>query len=125
MSNTEIKLDSGAILNITMASFTDGNRLFKAVTKELEGLDLKEDTVQKMAFKLMSSNEVEKALWICMERATYNQVKLTSNVFEDATARGDYLNVAKEVMVFNLTPFLKGLDSVFAGILPKSTIVPK
>ncbi len=125
MENLKVTLVSGAELEVTLASFAEGHRLFKVVTKELETVDFKEDTVQKMAFKLISSESIEHALWPCMSRATYNKMKVNPDLFEDANVRGDFLSVAKEVLVFNLLPFSKGLDSVLSGFTAKSTETQK
>ena len=125
MENLKKILPSGAELEVTLASFAEGHRLFKVVTKELETIDFKEDTVQKMAFRLIASEAVEQALWPCMGRATYNQMKVNADLFEDAGIRGDFLAVAKEVLVFNLLPFSKGLDSVFSTFTQKNTDTQK
>ncbi len=107
------KLDSGANIEITLAPFTEGHRLFKTVARELEDLNFKEDTIQKMALKLISSEAVEIALWRCMERASYNKMKVNADLFENSEIRKDFFPVAKEVLIFNLTPFFANLASLF------------
>lgn len=121
MSTLSKTLNSGAVLNVTLADFPLGKRLFKAVTKELESLDFNEDTVAKMALRLISSDEIEEALWPCMGRVTYNSLKVTPALFEDSKIREDFLEVAKEVMVFNLTPFFASLGSILPTFAPKIT----
>lgn len=131
-------LDSGAKLKITIAPFSVGNRLLKAVTKELETVginlgmgkgklndffnaDVDTDGVinslKNVVFRLISSETIEVCLWECMERATYQPfgkevgLKITRETFEDEKVRGDYLIVAKEVLVANLSPFFPSLGS--------------
>ncbi len=127
MENLKKTLDSSAELEVTLSSFAEGHRLFKVVTKELEGVDFQEDTVQKLAFRLISSEEVEKALWPCMGRATYNKLKVNPDLFEDPSVREDFLIVAKEVLVFNLLPFSKGLglDALLKVLAGKNIGTPE
>jgi len=112
-------LESGAELTISLASFPEGHRLFKAVTKELQSIDLAEDTVQKLSMQLVSSEAIEQALWPCMARATYGGLKVNQELFEDAKIRCDFLEVMKEVLGFNLVPFSKNLGSLSTAIFRK------
>jgi len=122
--NKEITLDSGAKLNITLASFAEGNALFKAFSKVVgkAEIDGQEDIKNPLALKdlfcsLVYSDELEKCLWACMKRATYNGHKITPDTFEEIEARQDYLEVISEVGQFNLTPFLKSLYARFLPLL--------
>lgn len=133
-------LPSGATLMITMANFEKGNKLLKAVSHELESigislglgkgklqdffdLDIDKDgainTLKNAAARMISSDAIEQALWACMDAAAYNGVRITRSTFEDEKARGDYLIVAKEVLVANLTPFFPGLSSKFMTAVGK------
>lgn len=125
-------LDSGAKINITLADFEVCDRLLIAVSKELEGvginlgmksgsfadfmnMDINKDdainTLKNALLRLVSSTLIRPILWECMERVTYNGIKVTPKTFENAKERGDYLIVAKEVLASNLLPFLPGLSS--------------
>lgn len=144
----EKTLDSGATLNITVSSFAIGNKLLKTVARELEvvGINVglgsgrmeeffkvnlnKDDvfnTIKNVVARLVASEAVEAVLWECMERATYKPVgsesglKITRQTFEDEKARGDYLIVAKEVLVANLSPFFPGLLSKLSTGIKKAT----
>lgn len=128
-------LKSGATLEITMSPFVIGHKLFKAVAKEVGKVDIKIGSGSKSLEQLMESNvgdevlntlknifvsilasdEVEELLWVCMERAIYNNQKVTKDLFDNGDIASDYLEVAKEVMVLNLTPFTKGLRLLFEG----------
>jgi len=114
-------LESGVELTVSLASFPEGHRLFKAVTKELQSVDLAEDTVQKLSMQLVSSDAIEQALWPCMARATYNGLKVNQELFENAEARCDFLEVMKEVLAYNLVPFSKNLGSLSTAIFRKDT----
>ena len=125
--NYKKTLDSGAVLEVTMSPFGVGHRLLKVLMRELEGVNLtlgsmkdwKEmfegeglNTLKNVLSTLIASDALEEALFACMERATYNGVKITKDIFEDTNARGDYFIIAKEVAWFNLSPFFKNLRSL-------------
>ena len=101
MGNLLKALDSGAQIEVQAASFEKGHRLLQAVRKSSLPTDELVDVIL--------SSEVQPALWDCMAICLYNGAKITRDTFESDTARGDYLIVAKEVLVYNLTPFFKGL----------------
>jgi len=119
MENFKKILESGAELTISLASFAEGHRLFKAVTRELQNINLNEDTVQKLSMQLISSEAIEQALWPCMGRATYNGLKVTPELFENAETRCDFLEVMKEVLGYNLIPFSKNIGSLSTAIFRK------
>lgn len=112
-----VKLSSGAELDITLASFDEGEILMQACLKEIDSIPItsKEDHISifKSIFaRAILSKEIKNALKPCLERSTYNKVKLINNdVFEDEKARADYLPVLKEVLEYNLTPFFVNLIS--------------
>ncbi len=120
MENLKKKLESGAELDVTLAPFSDGHRLFKAVTKELQEINLSEDSVQKLSMRLLSSEPIENALWPCMARGSYNGLKINPDLFENAEARCDFLEVMKEVLAYNLLPFSKNLGSLSTAIFQKN-----
>lgn len=145
MGNLSKTLESGAKLDITMASFEVGLKLFKAVSYELEKVDLrlgikakslKElfdleisdaaiNTLKNVIMRIIASERVEEVLWQCMDKATYNNKRINKDIFEHEDARGDYLIVAKEVLWFNLSPFFKNLSSKFLELQEKSTSSPE
>lgn len=112
-----VKLSSGAELDITMASFDEGETLLDAVLEEIQGVAIhsKEDHLnifKNLFAKAKLSQKIKNALKPCLARTTYNKIKLVNNdVFEDENARKDYLPVLKEVLEYNLTPFFANLIS--------------
>lgn len=144
MANLKKVLPSGAELDITLASFAEGNKLLKAVMKEitnirlslgLSGKDLSFgnmnvnddaiNTIKNIVANIISSEEVESALWPCMSRATYNNKRVTKDLFEDEIVRQDYIIVMKEVLFYNLLPFFGNLASLLKSTLEKSTNTQK
>ena len=122
MANKVKTLSTGAELNITMASFQDSHRLFKAVMKEIGELGFNAEMNQRLMIKLLSSEAVESALWPCMARAAYNKIKVNQELFDlYEEARSDYIEIAGEVLGFNLNPFLKDLGSSLMNLKEKNT----
>jgi hypothetical protein len=129
-------LESGAVLELSICSFKEGTNLMKAVAKELKTTtiafgvkdaknfgdlfknitDDSMNTLKNLVVGLLSSEEIEAALWPCMERGTYTFNNLTrkinSDLFEDEKVRADYLPILKEVLVFSLAPFFSSLKSL-------------
>ena len=121
---------------MTLAPFGAGHKLFKAVLAEIEtvklNLGLGEflnrevdgealDTIKNLIVRLLSSERVEEALWVCMGRATYRGKKINPDLFEDELARADFVPVCKEVLGYNLSPFFKNLGSMLSALKLKST----
>ena len=131
MENLKVKLSSGAELEVTLAPFQDGHRLFKAVTRELKTFDLAEGTVENLSMLLVSSDDIDAALWPCMARAVYKTaecpagLKVVPSLFENEEARGDLLDIQREVLGFNLTPFSKAIGSLSKATLKKDISILK
>lgn len=121
----EVVLPSGAKLKITPSSFAVSKELFQAVSEELKSLSISASTeIDINLFKDffcagLSSKKIEKCLWECMKKATYNDLKITEDTFEPVEAREDYLQVMFEVAKENITPFMKSLFASFGDILKK------
>lgn len=131
-------LKSGATLDITRSPFVTGHKLFKTILKELKDVNLKLglkeghsigevfnleltddaiNTAKNGILTLMSSQDIEDSIWECMGgRVLYNNKKVEPNLFNDETVAEDFLEIFKEVMVYNLTPFRKSLESLFPNI---------
>ena len=128
-------LDSGSILDLSICSFAEGNRLMKAVAKEIKNtqislgakgqmgdflkLQVGDDalnTIKNLVTGLLASDEIEAALWPCIERGTYNGIHIKKDIFEDEKVRADYIPILKEALVYNLSPFFKSLKSLVKDI---------
>ena len=120
-----VSLPSGAELEMTLAPFTEGERLFTATAEclksvsidgeiELENLTSSFNSLKSAVLNCLTSKELKEALLACLKRCTYNKQRITSwDIFEDIDARQDYLTVCWEVSKFNLAPFMKNLFSKF------------
>lgn len=123
----EVKLPSGAILKITPAAFEVAEELFQCVLAELKGVKLDPQAeVDVNMYKdslsvLLSSKRVRTAVWECMKRATYNDVKIDKDTFEPEAAREDYLKVCLEVAQLNVGPFMKNLYAELRPLLALTT----
>ena len=59
---------------------------------------------------------MEACLWDCLKTCLYNTKHIDRTTFEDVEARADFLPVVKEVMVYNLAPFFKNLNSLLSTL---------
>ena len=137
-------LESGAVLELSICSFAEGNRLMKAVAKEIKNtqislgakgqmgdflkLQVGDDalnTIKNLVTGLLASDEIESALWPCIERGTYDGVHIKRDIFEDEKVRADYIPILKEALVYNLSPFFKSLKSLVKDIPLVSTSTQK
>lgn len=133
MGNLIKTLDSGAKLEIQLASFENGHRLLKAIMKEVEGIEINAglnteinlSVIKNIVAKIIYSENIESALWACMNVVLYDGKKVSRETFEDENARADFLIVTKEVLVYNLTPFFKNLGSALSAIQEKFTNIQK
>lgn len=125
-----ITTDTGAKLEIGVASFKDCLKLKNVILSELSKVDIEIDkldfastdvnAILKPLLVVDSSEEVFEAVFKCAVRSKYNGEKITMELFEDTKAREDYYVVIIEVIKANLHPFFKGLASALKSIIPKN-----
>ena len=122
----EHKCKSGETLKIGVVPFRDAKGLFDAVSKEVKASkwdpsqQVDVNFIKDTALALISSEAVEKSLWVCMSRSMYKGLKITEETFEDVKAREDFLEVCYEVAKETLAPFMKNL---FAELQPLLELV--
>lgn len=128
-NNQKVSLPSGAELEITLAPFLEGEKLFSATAECLKGVKVDGNTevqdltsnlnsIKDMFLSCLTSQEMKSAILACLKRCTYNNQRITSwDIFDDAKAREDYLTVCWEVCKFNLAPFTKSLFSKFSALV--------
>lgn len=125
MTLIEVKLNSGAKLEMNVAPFADAKALYQACLKELAGIEFKGqmdqiEMMKSVICRSFASPEIERCLSKCFERCRYNGGKLTMDCFEPVEARDDYMQVCIEVGKVNIMPFLK---SLYAEYLQFSSIL--
>lgn len=119
----EKQLVTGNKLKITLGTFEESKKLYQAIMDECKAVkieftkEMNVDLMKNMLFTLMSSKKIEDALWVCMRRCTYNDEKITTDIFEDVNARADYFDVCFEVAKENVNPFLKSLYAQYGPTL--------
>lgn len=122
-------LPSGSKLEITPLPYLKAWGVSQIVLKEIEkiGLDTKElksidfknlMAVDALNFKnplcsVLSSDPILEAAKTCMERCTYNGLKIDDDTFERIEARQDFLPVVFSVLKENISPFFANLFSFF------------
>lgn len=115
----KITLQSGKILEITLAPFEAASTLNKALMKELlkVDIDMNADLGDPSVLKVLictvgSSKEIMDAAMECMKKCAYDGQRITSEeIFESEEARGDYYEIVRNVIIENVRPFLKALLS--------------
>lgn len=114
----EIKLPSGATLKVTPAPFGDAKALYQALLREMKAIEIGPQSNMQDMFKSafcigLSSPEIERCLWDCMKRCTYNggagDLKIDAETFEPVERRDDYIKVCVEVGRENVIPFANSL----------------
>lgn len=73
--------------------------------------DISYEDVFGLAMAVDSDIEVFDACFECLDKSIYNNVKITKEVFEDETARGDLYEVLFYCLKVNVYPFFKSLLS--------------
>lgn len=136
MADQDFNLDSGAKLHVTVAPFQDAKALSKALIKSVGGVPLSDNlmNMDMSVFKdilvnAATSDEVESALVRCMERATYNGIKVNNGLFDDPTmgdnARKDYFLICTKIVEVNCLPFFEQALSKLKTSLTKNTNIQK
>lgn len=120
--NPTITLASGSTLEVQIAPFSTGTKLYKTIANELKTVDvggslslsqlgsLGLNDAKAAIFQLMGSDALEAAVFECMKFCLYNGEKISRATFEEVDARGDFLPCAWEVVKLNVSPFFKNLD---------------
>lgn len=135
MAEQDYVLSSGARLHVTVAPFADANALVKALAKCAKGLPLGADplkadvgVLKDMLVEALTSVEVEQGLKRCMERASYNDMKITTSIFDDPKvgqqARQDYYEICWKVIEVNCAPFFVKTFSALRARLASVTASP-
>jgi hypothetical protein len=125
----DYQLASGAKLTVSQAPFVDAMALQKALLAAAKGLPMAAD-IMKMDVAVLkdviiaaaTSPEVEKALFQCAARATYDSVRVDPDLFDDAKigtrARADFYEIAWKIIEVNCGPFFKTTFSRLKAALP-------
>jgi hypothetical protein len=114
----EFKMPSGAKLTVSVCPFADANALLKALLKSAKGIGVPKDLLQAdvsvlkdVLISAATSDDVEAALFKCGSRASYQNVKVTAELFDDTNlgeiARKDYYSIWSKIVEVNCSPFFE------------------
>ncbi len=109
-------LPSGAKMTVSEAAYVDADALLKALAKCAKGIPLPKNfleadvTVLKdVLVEAIVSDEVDKALFKCGERAAYENMKVSVALFDDPklkdSARQDRFMIFWHIIEVNCGPF--------------------
>lgn len=120
----EHKLPSGAVLDVTILDFEKAFEIFQIVSRQIGLLDLDLSKIDGKSFALtdimefkrplsqvLASPELVKVGNKCLEKCTYDGIKVTTKTWEDVKARGDYLFAMFFALQENVAPFIEGVFS--------------
>lgn len=122
----EVKLPSGAVLEVSPSPFAVSKALYQALLKEARGLNISTKAELQSVYKEIfcagfSSPEIEECLWECFSRCIYRDkrgaLKIDADTFEPVEARDDYMKVCLEVAKENVLPFAKSLYAEYLQML--------
>lgn len=127
----DFTLPTGSKLSVSEASYADANALLKALLRSAKGIPLAQDvlsmdvTVLKDAFiEASTSEDVDRAIFKCAERAVYENARVTRDLFDDPKlkdkARADYFLILWHVIEVNCGPFFGTTFSVLRERLKTS-----
>lgn len=92
---------------VEKAILKQGIKLFDVLGQE----EISYEDLFNLAMAIDSDIEVFDACFDCLEKSTYNGVRIAKDVFEDETARGDLYEVLFYCLKVNVYPFFKPLLS--------------
>ena len=138
--NNEFKMDSGAVMLVTMASFEDAKELHDAVVRSFlaaggQEKDLTNMETLKLILVSGANKEVERALFKCADRAIYkadgtdeSAVKVNRGLFDlpkiGLQARAEYYPICMNIVEVNLKPFYLALFSLLKTFRAKPADTP-
>jgi hypothetical protein len=121
----EHKLPSGVMLDITLLDYEKAFAVFQTTVRQIGILDVdlskidleKFAALDVMEFKrpltqILSNSDLVKAGNQCLEKCTYDGIKVTTKTWESPEARKDYLFAIFYALKENCYPFVEG---VFSG----------
>ena len=107
---------------MTMLGLAEAMALYRVVLNELKGIPVEFDIEQldaqiKVVLALVTSEKLTDSIANVFGRCAYNNEKLSMDTFEDVEMRSMYFEISKEVVVYNITPFLpKAILSYIEGL---------
>lgn len=130
-------LASGAELVLHLADFKNSTALNRALMNaaskanmDIDIGDIKSNGMSALAdlapmfMTIAGSEEVEDAIIGCLNRSTWNNSRISVELFDDnPNARGDFYEIAIECVKFNSQVFMKALLSKLST--PKKTATEK
>ncbi len=136
MSDKDFILTSGAKLHVSTASFDNANSLIKALARCAKGLQLKDDilktdlaVMKDYLVEAVSSEDVERALFACMKKASYENVSVDKSLFDDPKlgdqARQDYFEICSKIIEVNSGPFFVKIFSQLKERMTTAPAIPK
>ncbi len=118
----DFTLPTGSHLVVSEAAYPDCDALLKALVRCAKGVELPKNLLEadvtvlkEVLVEAITSEEVDRALFKCAERAVYENAKVTKALFDDPklkdAARQDRFLIAWHVIEVNCGPFFGAIFS--------------
>lgn len=124
----EFRSRSGAKVVINCAPWVEAKILKRAIETELAGrvnlaVHIFDQSLIPIILALDGCEAIDAALWPCLERCLYNNMKITNEIFDDEKARADYYQIVEACLRRNFAPLAAGLSSelIKYGILKQAS----
>ncbi len=112
----DFTLPTGSRLSISEASYVDADALLKALAKCTKGVSLPNNFLEAdvtmlkdILVEAITSDEVDRAIFKCAERAVYENQKVSKSLFDDPklkdNARQDRFMIFWHIVEVNCGPF--------------------
>ena len=115
MNNVDVVLKSGAKLHMASPPFEDALGLLEACSKATKGAFNNEAA----GSAIMTDPEAKAAIRKIMPRCTYEDMRLTPDLFDDPKhtdrLRNDYLEICAKIVEVTCGPFLELTSSALSG----------
>ena len=129
--NKKIKLESGNELQMTMLSFAEAMVMYRIVAEEVKKINLLEESklvevITSITLSLTISEKLAECVQSAFGRCQYGNRKIEMEMFENAEMREEYFEICKEIILYNVTPFLpKKVLKYIEEINPKPKVYQK
>lgn len=111
-----VSQENKAKVVINQAGFRDSFNLKSAISKALSERkinfeDILDGDIAGIFLALDSSDDIIDKVFKCLEKSSYNGIKITPELFDDESARLDFYEIVYYCLKVNVYPFFKCLCS--------------
>jgi hypothetical protein len=115
--------DAGKLKTVIVRELKNSNIDFGSLIKEFEskiGQDISSlskesfNTIAQTILSTAGSSEIERSIFPCLTRSTYDDKKILPDTFDDLDARAEYFKIISLCIKLNVFPFFMNLGSLLS-----------